>query len=662
MSKRKSGKKSAAKPPQSGELQHTQASELERIIRDDNDFSATKAFAHAFMRRCRQVCRIEHTEHGPIGSGCLIGPDLVLTNWHVKDGIDDAGAALIRFDYATDGAKETVGRTCGLAARDWVVDESMPSPRELGRDEGPEEPSADLLDFALLRLNESVGLDVANSEQRGWVTEFSSEYSLMTKLLVLQHPQGRPMQLSMGQVTRVNDNGTRIYYSASTEPGSSGGPCFDQQMRLIAVHHAGPRDEDNRGVPIDLILNAAQPVLAEIDEDPSLPGEQQLSLSVTVLMHFDQFDMHDELRHKIIYHRIKHHLENGIVLTRPVGGVGGMRRFKFKVNLSSLATEQEEKVLRDIAEANVVVAVLTKPSPTLAYQIGYRDTVRSETIILHSRQVRGRIEDLVPIHIPRNVCIPFDEPNPEWPEENYANDPIYARFFEHQMSISFRDDTLHSDVEQAMIQYDQHLHRRMAFALDHLTYGDVRHAQPVFKHVGKLRLPEDFLQHWFAYLPTSLLRICWKGKTGPGNDYRPEDIEGDVVVCDGNEGFREIFAVSASDFGDYESRVYSYTQLMSNIRKYVCPLHLEKFDEEQDQLRHELIFGETRIVAKVPLRFMDETDDTDHLHQASAMRGRVFLPCLMAKNTIGHVDHFHATYMIVSFVQQFWTVTASETR
>jgi hypothetical protein len=648
--------------PRTGELQHARASELERIISGDSDFSATRVFAQAFMRRCRQVCRIEHGERGPIGSGCLVGPDLVLTNWHVKDGIGDAGSALVRFDYATEGATETVGRTCGLAARDWLVDESLPSPRELGRAEGPDEPTPDLLDFALLRLNESVGLDVSDSEQRGWVTEFSSDCALTTKLMVLQHPRGRPMQLSMGQVTRVNDAGTRIYYSASTEPGSSGGPCFDQQMRLIAVHHAGPEGENNRGVPIDLIVGAAPAVFSEMEEDPSLPGEQRLSLSVTILMQFDQFDLQDELRHKIIYHRIKHHLEKGIVLTRSLNSVAGRRKFKFEVNLASLAIEHEEKVLQEIAEANVVVAVLTRPSPTLAYQIGYRDTIRSETIVLHSRQVRGRLEELLPVHVPRSVCIPFDEPVPGGPEEHYIHDPIYSKFFEHQLDISFRDHTLHKEVERAVIKYDQYLHRRLAFALDHLNYGDVRHAQPVFKHVGKLRLPEDFLQHWFAYLPTSLLRICWKGKTGPGNDYRPEDIEGDVVVCDGNEGFREIFAVSASDFGGNESRVYSYTQLMSNIRKYVCPLHLEKFDEEQEELRHELIFGETRIVAKVPLRFMDESDAADHLHQSTGMRGRVFLPCLMAKNTIGQVDHFHATYMIVSFVEQFWTVTQTPAR
>ena len=638
-------------------LERRRTTDLERMMRGDDEFTATKSFAQAFIRRCRQVCRIEHIDDGPIGSGCLVGPDLVLTNWHVKDALPEGDSVVVRFDYATEGAREVVGRTCSLAARDWVVLESKPSPRELGRDGGPDEPTPDLLDFALLRLNESVGLDVSGGSQRGWITEFSFEFAIATKVLVLQHPQGRPMELSMGQVTKVNSGGTRIFYDASTEPGSSGGPCFDQQMRLIAVHHAGPRGDDNRGVPIDLILDKATNVLSEMEADPSIPGEQQLSLSVTVLMQFDQYDQQEELRHKIIYHRIKHHLEKGIVLTHPVGGVGGMRRFTFKVGFSSLAMEPEEKVLQEIAESNVVVAVFTRPDPTLAYQIGYRDTVRSETIVLHSRQVRGRIETLVPIHIPRNVCIPFDEPDPEGPEDHYRRDPIYACFFEHQMDISFGDDALHPEVEQAIIKNDQFLHRRLAFALDHIDYGDVRHAPLAFKHVGKLRLPEDFLKHWFAYLPTSLLRICWRGKTGPGNDYRFEDLEGDIVVCDGNDGFREIFAVSASDFSEYESRVYSYSQLMSNIRKYVCPVHLEKFDEEQEQLRQELIFGESRIVAKVPLRFMDETDDSENLHSAANLRGHVFLPCLMAKNTIGHVDHFHATYMIVSFVEQFWSVT-----
>ena len=75
----------------------------------------------------------------------------------------------------------------------------------------------------------------------------------------VQHPAGDPVQLAieMDGVIAINENGTRVRYRTNTLGGSSGSPCFDLDLDLVALHHAGDpnfqaghRPDYNEGVPI----------------------------------------------------------------------------------------------------------------------------------------------------------------------------------------------------------------------------------------------------------------------------------------------------------------------------------------------------------------------------------------------------------------------------
>ena len=70
------------------------------------------------------VCRIEAPAWRALGTGFLVGPDLVVTNRHVVDALasDPAPPLVARFDFkvSPDGTRLREGRTFGLA-RDWLV-------------------------------------------------------------------------------------------------------------------------------------------------------------------------------------------------------------------------------------------------------------------------------------------------------------------------------------------------------------------------------------------------------------------------------------------------------------------------------------------------------------------------------------------------------------
>jgi V8-like Glu-specific endopeptidase len=86
------------------------------------------------------------------------------------------------------------------------------------------------------------------------------EFRPNAPLLIAQHPDGKPLKLSIDtdSVIGVNSNRTRVRYANNTEPGSSGSPVFDLEWNLVALHHLGDPAYDhlpsyNQGVVIDLV-------------------------------------------------------------------------------------------------------------------------------------------------------------------------------------------------------------------------------------------------------------------------------------------------------------------------------------------------------------------------------------------------------------------------
>jgi hypothetical protein len=211
----------------------------------------------------RRVCRVE-LEGNAVGTGFLVGPDTVLTNWHVFEAAKDQGkvdALGCRFDYELlpDG-KVQPGQLVMLQAGGLV--DSSPYSKAEGTDK-PDNPlpTTAELDYALLRLSSRVGEQQVDGAARGWIALPKAVLPLTADgpILIVQHPQGTPMKLAMDTqaVIGLNGNGTRINYRTNTDPGSSGSPVFTMDWDLVALHHSGDpawvNPTYNQGVPIELV-------------------------------------------------------------------------------------------------------------------------------------------------------------------------------------------------------------------------------------------------------------------------------------------------------------------------------------------------------------------------------------------------------------------------
>lgn len=215
-----------------------------------------------------QVCWIDIPPGG--GTGFLVGPDLVLTNQHVIERLARGEArwqdVVCQFDYRQplDGSKLEKKKVTevGLAQK-WLLDSRPPSQYDWSPALGDAEPQE--TDSALIQLADRVGdlpLGGASAdpgaEPRMWI-DAQAKAPPLTKgnqVFLLQHPDGEPLQLAIGTVTEFNAAGTRVRYDANSKKGSSGSPCFDAALNLVALHHArDPADPPawNQAIPIGAI-------------------------------------------------------------------------------------------------------------------------------------------------------------------------------------------------------------------------------------------------------------------------------------------------------------------------------------------------------------------------------------------------------------------------
>jgi hypothetical protein len=255
--------------------------ELESIIHQSNSMLDMGVWLENAVKIQQTVCRIEiplHSGGKTFGTGFLIGPNLVVTNYHVIEPVvateDDphytgdratANQVTCRFDYRemSDGSR-SAGTEYRLAPA-WRV---LLSPNN----RFGQEPTINELDFAVLRLARPAGtLAVGDNPevegtQRGWIKLSGVGAPALirdTPLFIVQHPQAEPIKLALESVSilEVDALRTRVRHRTNTEPGSSGSPCFDQNWNLVALHHSGETKADpgtNEGIPIDAIVSSMQ--------------------------------------------------------------------------------------------------------------------------------------------------------------------------------------------------------------------------------------------------------------------------------------------------------------------------------------------------------------------------------------------------------------------
>ncbi|MCL4805457.1 MAG: trypsin-like peptidase domain-containing protein [Anaerolineae bacterium] len=210
---------------------------LERIVNSEDNFLDIDLLAGAIYT-AQAVGRIELPSGRALGTGFLVGPDLIMTNFHVFKTKDVLERAVIRFDYQVnaDGVV-TQGRVFNFMPDFYI---SSPDTE---------------LDFALVRVKgeplaerkigpDDEGLDylelLRRGRHRGYLLVSPAMIVEQERVNIVQHPNGNPQKVVLTQnYVLSNMSADRVHYLADTMPGSSGSPVLNNHWEVIALHHSG---------------------------------------------------------------------------------------------------------------------------------------------------------------------------------------------------------------------------------------------------------------------------------------------------------------------------------------------------------------------------------------------------------------------------------------
>ena len=252
---------------------------LEGLVRPHLSFADFGVWRERMTRVEGQVCRI--TLGGAArGTGFLVGPDAILTNYHVLEPVLEeprtATGVTCQFDYKELADRSRTETPVGLHATDWLIDACPYTEGEKANDPDRTTPTPDELDYALVRLAAPMGSQPVAPypskddppPRRGWVRvpEKAPTFATRMAIIIAEHPDGAPLKLAMDTDAIHQDRdrslglrpgGMRVRYATNTLGGSSGSPCFNFDWDLIALHHYGDPSYNhpkyNQGIPIGLI-------------------------------------------------------------------------------------------------------------------------------------------------------------------------------------------------------------------------------------------------------------------------------------------------------------------------------------------------------------------------------------------------------------------------
>ena len=197
---------------------------LEKILGYNNLLEI--AWLERGLTVAKSVCRILSKNSVPVGTGFLVGQNMLMTNHHVIATVKDADKMMAEFNYQTDMHGVL------LQSARYTFDPAVFMTNEQ-------------LDYTLIGLAVPAAATPPLSTWGVLKLNPSADPLPDEHVVIVQHPGGAPKQIALTANQVVQTWEHRLFYTTDTMPGSSGSPVFNQNWEVIALHHAGGDQQTN---------------------------------------------------------------------------------------------------------------------------------------------------------------------------------------------------------------------------------------------------------------------------------------------------------------------------------------------------------------------------------------------------------------------------------
>lgn len=203
------------------------AADFEKIIGGKEELMDINWLQKA-IKASQSVCKVM-VSNGAVGTGFMLRGGYLLTNNHVIETADQAANSKIIFNFQkdVDGNAEPV-KTYTLDTSVFVNNYYK---------------TPDTLDYTLVKVNDHDG------ELAEWghleIEKFLDPQQ-DGRVNIIQHPEGKSMKIALPDKI-ISMWKQFLFYIADTKGGSSGSPVFNQDWKVIALHHAGKNEKNYSG-------------------------------------------------------------------------------------------------------------------------------------------------------------------------------------------------------------------------------------------------------------------------------------------------------------------------------------------------------------------------------------------------------------------------------
>jgi endonuclease G len=191
------------------------SADLEKIIGANNLKSI--AWLQQALEAAKSVCRVV-TPQG-LGTGFLIDHRRVMTNHHVLSEPEVAARSYVELNFQEDAFGKLQE-----PSRYRLLGEALVADPEL--------------DLCVVRVEPGDSLPPLESWGTLTLTA-DAPPGVGEHVTIIQHPGGGAKQIALTANQVVNVFEHRLQYTTDTLPGSSGSPVFNDDWKVVALHHAG---------------------------------------------------------------------------------------------------------------------------------------------------------------------------------------------------------------------------------------------------------------------------------------------------------------------------------------------------------------------------------------------------------------------------------------
>jgi SAM-dependent methyltransferase len=305
--------------------------------------------------------------------------------------------------------------------------------------------------------------------------------------------------------------------------------------------------------------------------------------------------------------------------------------------LRQYAGTYTERALKEIAEVDVLVGMLTSANANVTFELAVRHVLRDGLILLVD-EAFGRL----PIYLSEMVTIDYKclrSPQVDKEIRHLAADDSRA--------VDYDPQRCDPDVLDKLAQKIDEHEGELTQALEHALRDTERGAflrPPYFRDLARYMSPQALLESWRSDDPLCVIQVDWKRRSRPGYYCFESDFDDGPWVCAGNDGFRELFALQGIPDPNVSMHPLGGQNLMDRLTdlKLVEPADLDAFTKDQMVVGPKVFLEGRNVTAGVPLAINDQHEPR--------YRNRRFLPSVIARATVGPEHDSHRTYLVVAYV------------